>query len=108
MLNCELKINQDDDDDFIIGDTGIKNPKFCYSKIVPMYAIKWDPVKDATHYVVSFSNNSPKQTTDKPSFRLSDDFDFSYYPYVQAFKGGFPLTRKQPFRRKLCSLVILG
>lgn len=101
MIQC------DEDDDIFI-DSGIKGSKICTSKLVPMMAIKWDPVKDATHYVVSFSSGQEKFTTQKTCFNLGEDYDLNIYPYVQAFKGLFPLTRKHAFKKSTCNLVILG
>jgi len=97
------------EDDDVIMDTGIKNAKFCASKIVPMFAIKWDPVPEATHYVVSFSDKSPSQIVEKTQFRLPDDFNHqTCTPYVQAFKGSYRLTAKHPFKGRFCNLVFIG
>ena len=104
-MSFELELEDDD----VIIDTGIKNAKFCFSKIVPMFALKWDPVPDATHYMITFSDGQKPEKTEKTQFRLPDDFDHTKTtPYVQAFQGAYRLTSKHPFKGKFCSIVVLG
>lgn len=87
----------------------IQNIKLAMSKIVPMFALKWDEVKNATSYKITFSNGRKSEMVTKPLFRIPEDVNITnVVPFIQAFKGDKKLTKKVPVHYKTTNIILLG
>lgn len=87
----------------------IKNIKLAMSKLVPMFALKWDPVEDATSYKISFSNGRQSETTNNALYRIPGDVDItSVVPFIQAFNKDKKITKKIPVHYKTANIILLG